>query len=93
MKMGLGVSIGLELLLLDPVESERGVDVVEQDTLLVLLELELVGVGAGTALTTVVVTSCVMVGPGLTTWTVLVGLTIIVACAASDEPPSTLMTE
>jgi hypothetical protein len=68
----LGVSTGFEMLLdagleTAGVDCELDVDVVKHDVLLVLFELELVGVGAGAALATVVVTSCVTVGPGLTT--------------------------
>jgi hypothetical protein len=54
MKIGFGVSIGFEILLGAGVDVGAEFDV---DALLVLFELELVGVGAGTALTTVVVTS------------------------------------
>jgi hypothetical protein len=63
-KMGLGVSIDFEVLL--DVAGMVGVGVME-GALLVLLELELAVLGTGAASTTVVVTSCVMVGPGLTT--------------------------
>jgi hypothetical protein len=87
-KMGLGVSMAIELLL-----ETTGVDVIDAATLVVLSEHEVVGVGAGATLRTVVVTSWVMVGPGLTTSTVLVDLTTVVASAPWDEPPSTLITE
>jgi hypothetical protein len=89
-KIGFGVWTGVELLL--DVEFEKvGVEIEiedEDDD-----ELELVAAGAGAASTTVVVTSCVTVGPGLTTSTVFVGLTTVVACRTSVDPPSTLMTE
>jgi hypothetical protein len=88
-KIGLGVSIGFELLL--DVAGRVGVDVMI-GVLLELCELELAVVGAGAAFSTVVVTSCVTVGPGLTTSIVLVGSTIV-ACAGCVAPPSTLMTE
>jgi hypothetical protein len=92
MKIGLGVSIDFEVLL--DVADMVGVGVaVIEGVLLVLLELELAVVGTGAASTTVVVTSCVMVGPGLTTSTVLVGSITVVACAGSVAPPSTLITE
>jgi hypothetical protein len=96
-KIGFGVWTGVELLL--DVEFEKvGVEIEiedddEDDELLVYAELELVAAGAGAASTTVVVTSCVTVGPGLTTSTVFVGLTTVVACQTSVDPPSTLMTE
>jgi hypothetical protein len=98
MKIGFGVWTGVELLL--DVEFEKvGVEIEieddddDDDELLVYAELELVATGAGAASTTVVVTSCVTVGPGLTTSTVFVGLTTVVACRTSVDPPSTLMTE
>jgi hypothetical protein len=95
-KIGFGVWTGVELLL--DVEFEKvGVEIEieddEDDELLVYAELELVAAGAGAASTTVVVTSCVTVGPGLTASTVFVGLTTVVACRTSVDPPSTLMTE
>jgi hypothetical protein len=52
----------------------------------------LTGAGVGAASTTVVVTSCVTVGPGLTISTVFVDLMTVVA-GASVAPPSTLITE
>jgi hypothetical protein len=68
MKMGLGVSIGIELLLDAEFDVENGNGVnVADNTQLVLFELGLVSVGAGTTLAIVVVTSCVTVGPGLMT--------------------------
>lgn len=94
-KIGFGVWTGVELLL--DVEFEKvGVEIEiedDDDELLVYAELELVAAGTGAASTTVVVTSCVTVGPGLTTSTVFVGLTTVVACRTSVDPPSTLMTE
>jgi hypothetical protein len=78
--MGLGVSTGIDLVL-DEVDM-ADVEVTEGVALLLLSEV-----------TTVVVTACVMVGPGLTTSTVVVDLITVVACAASLDPPSTLMTE
>jgi hypothetical protein len=93
-KIGFGVWTGVELLL--DVEFETvgvEIEIEDDDELLVHAELELVAAGAGAASTTVVVTSCVTVGPGLTTSTVFVGLTTVVACRTSVAPPSTLMTE
>jgi hypothetical protein len=79
-KIGFGVCTGIDLLL-DAVDL-AGVDVTEGVVLLVF-----------SGATTVVVTACVMVGPGLTTSTVVVDLMTDVACAPSLDPPSTLMTE
>lgn len=84
-KIGFGVSTGLEI---DAELEMVGVD----DEPELELELELAGVGVGAALIAVEVTSWVMVGPGLTTSTVLVALMMVVACAGWF-PPSTLMTE
>jgi hypothetical protein len=51
-KIGFGVSIGIDVVL-----DETGFDVMEAAALVVLSEQEVVGVGAGATLKTVVVTS------------------------------------
>lgn len=93
-KTGFGVSAGADTLV-DAALDMLGVgveDVVDMETLLVQLELEDVGFGAGS--TTVVVTSCVVVGPGFRISTVLVAFTVVVTAggACVGDPPSTLMT-
>lgn len=108
MKIGFGVSIGIDVLFdgtlmgvfgveIGGVE-EIGVDVEETgrelDDAATLLELgQGVGTGAGFGLTTVAVTSRVTVSPGITTSIVVVVLIVEVGSAdVSVESPPTLTT-
>lgn len=85
---GFGVCTGAEALSETKLDGV-GSDVGDEDD---GLELGVVGAGGREALTTVVVTSCVTVGPGFTISIVFVGL-MTGGGAASVDPPSTLMTE
>lgn len=108
MKIGFGVSVGIDVLFdgtlvgvvgveIGGVE-EIGVDVEESkeldDDAATLLELgQGVGAGAGFGLTTVAVTSLVTVSPGTTTSTVVVVLIVEAGVAdISVESPPTLTT-
>jgi hypothetical protein len=105
-KLGFGVSAGMaalldaELVMVgvsadDDTDDDFEVDDEDEDTeaLLEDVALELVAIGFGAGSITVAVTSCVTVGPGLTTSTVFVDLISVVACATWVDPPSTLMIE